>query len=181
MSKIKLPSKKSYVYIVRAGKGSRAPIKVGMTDDVNSRIKQLQTGNPLELFLVMHFECKDRTHALRLEKTIHEILQGQRLCGEWFAVSRSNIMKLFNNLGDNHKIDSLVKNMDLFDIEGKDTVKELKGKVKSRDVEIKDIKKALSIGKLKRSIYIDTLISLGVTWDEIREMRKKAREEVEKV
>ena len=171
--------KKSYVYIVRAGKGSKAPIKIGMTDKVQSRIKQLQTGNPLELFLVMHFECKDRAHALKLEKTIHEILDGQRMCGEWFKVTRSNLMKLLNNLGDKHKIESMVKSMDLFDMVGGNSNYQLKKKIKSRLVEIKDVQKALLVGRLKRKIYIDELIKRGATWAEIRNMRKEARNRVE--
>ncbi len=103
---------KSFVYVIRAGTGSKSPIKVGVADNVQKRLKQLQTGNPKQLFLVMHFECNDRAHAFRLEKTIHDILKGQRLFGEWFSVSRSNVMKLLNNLGDKSKIDTIVKEMD---------------------------------------------------------------------
>lgn len=167
---------KSYVYVVRAGKGSKAPIKVGMTGNVQKRIKALQTGNPQPLFLVMHFECKDRSHAYRLEKTIHEILGGQRMCGEWFKVTRSNLMKLLNNLGNKHQIDSLVKEMDIFDkIEPDSTVK-LRKKLEAKEKEVEELYRGIAISKQKRHLYANKLIELGVSGREIGELGKKAKE-----
>ena len=174
------PSKKSFVYVVRAGTGSRSPIKVGVADDVQKRMKQLQTGNPKELILVMHFECDDRAHAFRLEKTIHDILKGQRLWGEWFSVSKSKVMKLLNSMGNRDDIDSIVKKMDLFDRAGVNITKKdvasvkLKGVIRSRDYEIEDLKNSISIAKKKRGAYVDELQRLGLSFKEIKELRRKA-------
>lgn len=49
---------------------------------MESRVKQLQTGNPDEL-KVMRTVAGDR----KLERKIHSMLSIYRLCGEWFAPS----------------------------------------------------------------------------------------------
>lgn len=169
-----MPSNKSYVYIVKAGTKSTSPIKIGVTDNVQNRIKQLQTGNPAEIFLVMHFECNSREHAFNLEKTIHEILKGQRLFGEWFSVSKTKLMKMLNNMGDKEGLDSVVKSMDIFDKHGtsqKKTIK-LAKTIKSRDVEIMEVQEALARGRRIRRVYVEELIRLGLSWKDIRILRK---------
>lgn len=174
---------RSYVYIVKAGTKARSPIKVGVTDNVHSRIKQLQTGNPSEIVLVMHFECNSREHAFNLEKTIHEILKGQRLFGEWFSVSKTKLMKMLNNIGNKEGIESVVKSMDLFDRHGNKTsqpkTRRLTKTIESRDVEIKDVQDALARGRLIRRVYVEELIRLGLSWKDIRSLRKSAKAEVD--
>jgi len=179
MPAINSEQSKSYVYIVKAGTKSTSPIKIGVTDNVQNRIKQLQTGNPSEIVLVMHFECNSREHAFNLEKTIHEILKGQRLFGEWFSVSKTKLMKMLNSMGDKEALDSVVKSMDIFDKHGtsqKKTTK-LTNTIKSRNVEIKEVQDALVRGRLIRRIYVEELIRLGCSWKDIKELRRSAREE----
>ena len=166
---------KSFVYIIKAGLGAKSPIKVGVTDNVPNRIKQLQTGNPFELLLVMHFECNDRRHAFHVEKTIHEILAGQRLCGEWFCVTRSRLTKVINNLGSKHEIECLTQEMDLFERKAAGTDAKLRRTIKSRDIEVVDLKCAIESAKLVRGAYIDKLLELGVTYQDIKELKKKSK------
>lgn len=166
---------KSYVYILKAGLGAKSPIKVGVADNVQKRIKQLQTGNPFELLLVMHFECNSRSHAFHIEKTIHEILEGQRLCGEWFRVSRSRLMKVINGLGSKHEIECLTQEMDLFETQQAGIAASLRKKIRSRDKEVADLKIAIKRGKLVRGRYMDKLLEAGITHQEIGRIRGKSK------
>jgi len=168
---------KTFVYIIKAGSGYKSPIKVGVTDNVHKRMKQLQTGNPKELMLVMRFECNDRRHAFTLEKTIHETLEGRRLCGEWFEVTKSKIMKVINNLGNDQEIESLSKEMCLFQRDGVslDYSSRLKKTIKSRDVEVADLQRALLDAKKIRRAYFDRLLELGCSHQEIKQIKKKAK------
>ena len=151
-----------------------------MTDNVKTRIKTLQTGNPQELFLVMHFECKDRAHAFRLEKTIHEVLCGQRMFGEWFKVTRSNLMKFLNNLGNKHQIDTLVKEMDVFDKMEPDHTIELRKKLKAKAIEVDELYRGIAISKYKRHVYAKKCLELGLSNKEMGDLSKQAREHVRK-
>jgi len=168
---------KSFVYLIKAGCDPRAPIKIGVAGDVHKRLKQLQTGNPKELILVMHFQCNDRSHAFALEKSIHEILDGQRLCGEWFKVTRSRLMKVINNLGNEREIESLTKEVCLFQKYGLDISEQSKQSkiIKSRDIEIADVQRALADAKKVRGAYINKLLELGVSYQEIKELKNGAK------
>lgn len=168
---------KSFVYLIKAGRDSKAPIKIGVAGDVHKRLKQLQTGNPKELILVMHFQCNDRSHAFRLEKSMHEILDGQRLCGEWFKVTRSRLMKVINNLGNDQEIESLTKEVCLFQKYGLDINEQSKESriIKSRDIEIADVQRALADARKIRGAYVDKMLELGVTYQEIKEIKKQAK------
>lgn len=67
------------IYFVRSG--NRGPIKIGFTNgDVPSRIKQLQTGNPEKLTLMLELEGDEET-----EKDTHQRFSKLRLQGEWFS------------------------------------------------------------------------------------------------
>ena len=68
------------LYIIQATCGG--PIKIGVAIDVNSRIKQLQTGNPYELQIVAVYK-----NAGQFESAIHKMFQLYRLEGEWFSGS----------------------------------------------------------------------------------------------
>lgn len=60
--------------------------KIGFTNDVNVRLKTLQTGNPEKLILHHYVEIpKNRVRIL--EKKIHSELNYKRLTGEWFSLT----------------------------------------------------------------------------------------------
>ncbi len=54
-------------------------IKIGIANNVEERIKQLQTGNPNKLFIVSQFENRGQ-----LEKAIHKKFSHLHVGGEWF-------------------------------------------------------------------------------------------------
>lgn len=174
---------KSYVYIIKAGPGPKDPIKVGVADDVHKRMKQLQTGNPKELRLVMHFECNDREHAFYLEKTIHSFLDAKRMHGEWFKVTKSKLMKVIDNLGKTNEISSLKKEEGIFDgllthqaRASSEREQKLIRTISSRDSEIADLQLALVAAKRIRGAYVEKLFELGVTQKEIRALKRKAKQ-----
>lgn len=103
-----------YVYLIQSGNKPKSPIKIGMSNDPEKRIKQLQTGNPVILRLVLSIKCKSRSHAFRLEKTMHQLLKGNNIINEWYSVVRSNIYKSLNLLANNPDYENVVNNIGLF-------------------------------------------------------------------
>jgi predicted GIY-YIG superfamily endonuclease len=71
----------SYVYLIQRGYGA---IKIGVSDNPESRLKQLQTGAQERLRLIAKFPSNSRTEAFNLEKDLHDKLAHHRLKGEWF-------------------------------------------------------------------------------------------------
>jgi len=66
------------VYFVRAGEDG--PIKIGVSSDVDGRIKSLQTDAPAELHLLAVLDGAGRD----VEQSLHVRFADGRLTGEWF-------------------------------------------------------------------------------------------------
>ncbi len=79
------------VYFIRSGK--KGPIKIGVANNVSSRLSELQIGNPFELSIVAIIPFSSRKKAESFEKKIHKRFVDQRIRGEWFA-GNININKL---------------------------------------------------------------------------------------
>lgn len=63
--------------------------KIGITDgDTNKRLKQLQTSNPLPLYIVDELEFRS---ANLIEKQLHKIFSAKRLEGEWFEFDEYDV------------------------------------------------------------------------------------------
>lgn len=74
----------AYVYVVKQGHGSGF-YKIGASKDVDARLRQLQTGSPLPLKIVVRVPATNMKHALRMEREMHHKLRAYRLNGEWFS------------------------------------------------------------------------------------------------
>ena len=70
-----------YVYIIEC----KLHYKIGLSDDPDRRLRELQTGCPFPLTIRyrLGFEC--RKEAAFVEKWLHQKLSGQRGIGEWFS------------------------------------------------------------------------------------------------
>lgn len=68
----------SQLYILSCGD----LIKIGVTNDIEQRIRTLQTGNPLPIILE-HIETKN--HPYKIESYLHRIFAQYRIRGEWFS------------------------------------------------------------------------------------------------
>ena len=58
--------------------------KVGFSNDPHTRIKELQTSNPEELFI---YRVIPTPNAYKLEQLLHTFLQKERIRCEWFDIS----------------------------------------------------------------------------------------------
>jgi len=76
---------KSYVYLI----GYDTTVKIGKSNDVNARLSNLQTANPVELHIIGVMGCKSETDALELESFLHEKYSKDNLRGEWFYLPES--------------------------------------------------------------------------------------------
>ena len=76
--------------------GHIVALKIGVAEDVDERLKQLQTGCPHALFVLKSIECKDKASAHRLEGRMHNRFSSDNLQGEWFEVSVELMREIFN-------------------------------------------------------------------------------------
>lgn len=73
-----------YLYLIR----SQSFYKIGIANDVKSRLSQLQTGNPFPLELVA---CYDFEDAAPVERVLHMKFDSCRGRGEWFTLDDEKI------------------------------------------------------------------------------------------
>jgi hypothetical protein len=71
-----------YIYFIRAGRTNL--YKVGKSNDPQSRIASLQTGNPYKLKLLHIFKADNASSA---EEKLHSVLHHKRKEGEWFNLT----------------------------------------------------------------------------------------------
>ena len=70
--------------------GDQSLFKIGWSQDINDRLKQLQTGNGFKLNLYNYILTSNK----KLEKEIHESLKQHRKQGEWFKITESAVDKI---------------------------------------------------------------------------------------
>jgi len=59
-------------------------IKIGVSEDITRRLRQLQTGNPRQLSIYKTYYCQK---PYKMETLLKERLSPYRLKGEWFLIS----------------------------------------------------------------------------------------------
>ena len=74
----------SYVYLIR----SIEYYKIGIANDVESRLAQLQTGNPNELVIE---SCYEFPNSQAVEAALHQKFVYVRKRGEWFQLTNSDL------------------------------------------------------------------------------------------
>lgn len=77
----------SYIYVIGA---DSPPYKVGISQDPQRRLKNLQTGHPQKLYIHSIKETEVSKTKL-LESVIHHYLKLHRTHGEWFDMSLDDI------------------------------------------------------------------------------------------
>lgn len=89
---------KDYIYIIS---NDQNYIKVGVSNNPERRIKQLQTGNEHKLTLLFteEFECT-RNHLLKIEKQLHKEIKrlATHCVGEWFFLDENKIDTIKNTI-----------------------------------------------------------------------------------
>ena len=94
-----------YVYFLRAG--TKGAIKIGIAEDVEKRIENLQVGNAFKLNVIGLIKCESREEARYKESRFHKFFARQRIRGEWF-MGNINFKKL-REFDDKEKIEKLFK------------------------------------------------------------------------
>ena len=91
-----LPQKgklRQYVYIIKNPENDR--IKIGVAQNVDKRIKQLETGAGTELELV--YKSIVMSNAYEVEKILHKYFEEYRVHGEWFEVNYYKVIDVLEN------------------------------------------------------------------------------------
>lgn len=83
------PLHEPVVYFV--GNEANALIKIGRTISGHVRLKSLQIGSPVRLFVVREIDCPTPAWATALETAMHRWFASERRIGEWHAVTMEQI------------------------------------------------------------------------------------------
>lgn len=81
-----------YVYFIkRDGGNDLSPTKIGVSTNIEKRIKALQTASPMKLSVRAAIKCDSKSDAYTLERCFHFIAarRFQKLQGEWFIIRGS--------------------------------------------------------------------------------------------
>lgn len=85
--------KKHYLYAISNGQ----EVKLGMSSDVNKRLKALQTSSPSELVVLWkYYIANTPADAIKIEKKLHRACEDYRIRGEWFKMDCIDIVNSFN-------------------------------------------------------------------------------------
>lgn len=95
-----------YVYFIQSGNGKKPPVKIGVAQNIDKRLRSLQTANPEKLTLIASIECANRLEAFNIESYLHEKLVNRRIRGEWFATCMRRIDKHMSKWYKDKSIDS---------------------------------------------------------------------------
>lgn len=99
-----------YVYFVAAKDKFEGRMKIGISNNVKSRISTLTTIVGVDLVAYSIISCCCRDHAQSLESSLHRSLKTRRLRVEWFSISDKELSEISRlNL-------SLVKERNIEDI-----------------------------------------------------------------
>ena len=79
---------RQYVYIIK--NPLNETIKIGVANDVEKRMKQLQTGAGIELELI--YKSLICSNAFSIEKDVHKHFENYRTFGEWFKINPTDVI-----------------------------------------------------------------------------------------
>lgn len=82
----------AYIYLIRGG----AFYKIGIADNPQKRLKELQTGNAERLELVRAVACLDAKNA---ERFLHSHFRRKQRVGEWFFLTDRDITSFDRRCG----------------------------------------------------------------------------------
>jgi hypothetical protein len=76
-----------YLYLIRCN----TFVKIGITNDIDYRLRTLQTGNPYPLAVLATFEF---ANALPIESRLHKKYSRFRVRGEWFELTDEQVSEI---------------------------------------------------------------------------------------
>lgn len=83
-----------YVYLLSMWEDDTNLYKIGVTkNDIDKRIKSLQTGNPSEILLINSYKSENYR---RVETMLHHYYSSSNKRGEWFTLEREKVKDFTN-------------------------------------------------------------------------------------
>lgn len=73
------------IYILSSVSGSKEVLKIGITNDIDKRLKSIRTGNPEKVELMFLEELPKEIKVRDLENWLHSVFGFYRMEGEWFS------------------------------------------------------------------------------------------------
>lgn len=80
-----------YVYLIRCSDNNF--YKIGISKNVKTRLKQIQTTSPDNVFIVHTYESK---YAFKIEKALHNFFKSYHKNNEWFELSLIEELKFLD-------------------------------------------------------------------------------------
>ncbi len=126
-------------------------LKIGVTTDIDNRVKQIQTGCPLPIKVDCLIPASSKQHAYDLEAQLHSKFAEYMTCGEWFVKA-----KVYSNMSIQSVLKAAKKNNDKSFrrsrlVRSKDKQDELATKLKKANAKMK--KHMESNAEFKRQVY----------------------------
>lgn len=103
-----------YIYLLQSGETDC--YKIGVSKNIETRIKELQPGNPYPIKLVAYADLSREdfreTAYWMVEHSLHAMLDSVRLKGEWFSLTDRDVEVITEcyrvfEFGDEEQINSL--------------------------------------------------------------------------
>lgn len=79
------------IYLIRAYDGK---CKIGITKNIDKRIRQLQTGNPEILTIQSQYLSEI---ASKIESVLHRMYRHKKISGEWFSLDIDDEVNFIDN------------------------------------------------------------------------------------
>lgn len=99
-----------FVYLICDN--SNEKYKIGVTkQDINKRIKKLQTGNYTELFVSKYYKTE---FPFRMEKMLHNKFNVNRVLNEWFDLSDYDVIHFIDHCKEIEKTINVMKENPFF-------------------------------------------------------------------
>ena len=94
--------KDRYVYFIQEAIGLHAPIKIGVSNNVKERLRNIQCCNPRKLEVYATLGPMGVAKAFQVEEALHKKFKSFHLRGEWFS---GVIKDRFHTLAEVDRID----------------------------------------------------------------------------
>jgi len=148
----------AYVYFIRAG----IYTKIGVAKNIQRRIEQLQTGNPLELRLTCSIQMPNMKSAFYFERLLHDELMDQHKHGEWFFIKEVKVRDIISKFSENNDLFDAKFGNNLFKKRDTEKVKRIRCALKAAKSELYRLK--VENGKMKK-ILKENNLDLNVSSD----------------
>lgn len=87
-------SKNNTLYIIQYGKEKY--YKIGITNNINKRLSNLQCGSPKKLSIYKQFTIRNRKELEKIERILHSYFNktAHKMGGEWYFLTHYDLQQL---------------------------------------------------------------------------------------